>query len=293
MATTTNKTIRKPSARACSRRILGFIGSERFPATLALLCVLMGCNEPRTPLEIHFEARFDGAPIDCTSAPDGAALTDLRFYVHDLVLVEGDRRHDVMLTADSTWQDEHVALLDLEDGTGACQNGSASMNTKVRGRAIALADGDAVTLEFRIGVPSSVNHANPVTAPPPRNYSIMHWHWRTGYKFMRAGVAYRGDAAWLHLGSARCRGTVTDIRGCDAPNRPIVRLADFNPKDDVVVIDLARVFGPTGLGDGEVWSCESGPEERHCRIVFAELGIDFATGAAQGPAPAVYANAPW
>ena len=288
MPTTTNK-IRKFIARAFSH--LQFVGSsaaKRSLAALSLLGLCAGCSEAEAPIEINFEVRFDGQPIDCAVAPDGAALTDLRFYVHDLALIKTERRHRVALIPDSRWQDEHVALLDLEDGNGACQNGSSPTNTRVRGSVVPAAADGAATLEFRIGVPPNVNHANPVTAPPPRNYSIMHWHWRTGYKFMRAGLAFRGDAAWLHLGSSRCRGTVIDIKGCDAPNRPAVRLTNFDPKTDVVVVDVARLFGPTGLGDGEVWSCESGPDEQHCRIVFAELGIDFETGAAAGPAPAIY-----
>lgn len=288
MPTTTNK-IRKFIARAFSRLpFVAKMAAKRSLAALSLLGICAGCSEPLAPIEVNFEVRFDGTPIDCAAAPDGAALTDLRFYVHNLALIQTERRHSVTLTPDSRWQDEHVALIDLEDGDGACENGSPPMNTQVRGTVASVAAAGAATLEFRIGVPPAVNHADPVTAPPPRNYSIMHWHWRTGYKFMRAGVAYRGDAAWLHLGSARCRGTVTDIQGCDAPNRPTVKLANFNPKTDVVVVDVARLFGPTGLGDGEVWSCESGPDEQHCRVVFSELGIDFETGAAAGPAPAIY-----
>ena len=286
---TTNKTIRKFIARACSRRSPRGLRPQLLVAVLVLAGLGGGCSKPRIAIEIPFEARFDGQPLDCAEAPDGAALTDLRFYVHDVALIESGRRFQVTLTPDAHWQDAHVALIDLEDGSGACLNGSPSMNTTLHGVVDALPTGAAI-LEFRIGVPAAINHANPVTAPPPRNASIMHWHWRTGYKFMRAGVAFRDDAAWLHLGSARCRGTVVDIQGCDAPNRPAVQLKNFDLENDAVVVDLARVFGPTGLGDGDAWSCESGPEEGHCRLVFAELGLDFATGEVQGPAPAVYST---
>lgn len=259
---------------------------------LALISVLVAaCGKPSRPVEILFEVRFDGAPISCVSSPEDRALTDLRFYVHDIVLTMADgSKEQLRLTADTQWQSPEVALLDFEDGSGACINGTSSVNTSIRGMIAAPASGVAKGLSFAIGVPEVLNHADPMTASAPLNYTVMHWHWRSGYKFMRAGLENGDDLAWLHLGSSKCTGTLTEIEGCAAANRPTVILPEFDLATDRVVIDVARLFGPTLLGDGEPWSCESGPGEFHCRVVFAELGLEFDSGETIGPAPVFFAE---
>lgn len=242
-------------------------------------------------MDITFEVRFDGRPIDCRSPVDGAALTDLRLYVHGLAMRDGGDSVDVTLIDDGQWQDGRVALLDFEDGSGTCVNGSSAVNRTVRGLVPEPLEG-SVDFEFAIGMPAELNHQDPLLAPPPRNLTAMHWHWRTGYKFLRAGVETGADRAWMHLGSARCTRSTHGEFDCSAANRPWVRLTDFDPRADVVVIDLARLLGPT-LGDARPWSCESGvAEQSACRLAFSELGLDVETGQARGPAPSVYASRP-
>ena len=260
------------------------------PALAFSLAVLsVGCEPAPLPVEFRFDVRFDNGPIDCTADAAGRALTDLRFYVHDVTVTTDDGRTlPVTLTPDALWQSDRVALLDFEDGEGSCRNGSLVQNRSVRGT-LRLADpGKLSGVAFNVGVPAALNHANPLVSEPPLTYTVMHWHWRSGYKFMRAGVQNSDDAAWLHLGSARCGGVIGNLRGCEMANRPRVALAEFNIERDVIVIDVARLFGPTQLGDGEAWSCESGVNEDHCRLAFAELGIDSATGETMGSAPAFY-----
>ncbi len=240
------------------------------------------------PVELRFEARFDGRPVGCGTEADGAAMTDLRLYVYDVVLIDGNgQRAPVQLDSDDRWQNGVVALVDLEDGSGACLNGTEATNAVVRGQ---VAAGDYRGLEFVVGVPEALNHADPLTAGPPLNYTIMHWHWRSGYKFMRAGVETAGDEAWLHLGSARCAGTIGRIEGCQASNRPVVRFAEFDIGADRVIVDLARLFEHTGLGDGEPWNCQSGPGEAQCADVFTALGLQFSSGDTTGSVPAFAAG---
>jgi uncharacterized repeat protein (TIGR04052 family) len=256
--------------------------------TLLSMAVIQACAPPAQTVEIRFDVRFDGAPISCARSSD-RALTDLRFYVHDVKLTtERGNAVTVSLATDGIWQNPAVALLDFEDGSGACENGSGPVNHTIRGTARIRQDDPIRALAFTIGVPETLNHANAVTAEPPLAYTIMHWHWKSGYKFMRAGVELDNDLAWLHLGSAKCAGTIGDIRGCAAANRPVVELDDFDPASDRVIVDVARLLGPSLLGDGVHWSCESGPDEVHCRVVFAELGLDFDSGESLGSAPAFY-----
>ena len=74
-----------------------------------------------------------------------------------------------------------------------------------------------------------LNHDNPLTAEPPLDDPDMHWHWRSGYKFLRAGIRTATDGFWIHAGSAGCEGTVGNITGCRFPNRIDVFLPDFVP----------------------------------------------------------------
>jgi uncharacterized repeat protein (TIGR04052 family) len=267
---------RTPGVRRMNVRVI----NKAF--ALAML-LISGCTAPREPVEIPFEVRFGDRAIACDSAISGTTLTDLRLYVHDVRLVaESGAETAVRLQAAAPWQNEDVTLLDFEDGKAGCRNGTPRMNTVVRG----LSGKDAYSgLRFRIGVPEHLNHANPLLAEAPLNDSTMHWHWRTGYKFLRAGVASESDGFWLHLGSARCEGTVNDIAGCASPNRPDVDLPGFVPGKHAVVIDLSELVAAVDLEDGVLSDCSSGPAERSCAAPFLALGIDFESGRSSAGSP--------
>ena len=110
----------------------------------------------------------------------------------------------------------------------------------------------------------------------------MHWHWRSGYKFIRAGVATTDDSFWIHVGSSGCAGTVRNVTGCRSPNRVAVTLDEFVPNQSVVAIDLGAFFDGNDFSDGNPTDCSSGPAETQCVAPFAALGIDFESGAASG-----------
>lgn len=248
------------------------------------LCVfLASCSAPREPIEIHFQVRYGDRSISCVDDTSPPVLTDLRFYVHDVRLLDAEGlEHPVSLSADPVWQDGEVALLDFENGEGRCDNGTRETNTVLRGR---VAAGTHTGLGFRVGVPPHLNHADPLRASPPLNYSFMHWHWNTGYKFLMAGVASDDDGFWMHLGSTRCEGSASDIKGCRSRNEPLVVLPEFVPGRDVVVIDLVWLVNDVDLADGEATDCSSGPTEATCRGPFAALGLDFASGDPTGTPP--------
>lgn len=254
--------------------------SPSLPAALALtLSLAAGCSPPES-VEIPFAVRYGESRIACGLAVDGVALTDLRFYVHDLRLVSADGRETpVELVPQPRWQGAEVAMVDLEDGSAGCSNGTGQRNAVVRGK---VRGGGHSGLRFRLGVPESLNHENPLVAEAPLNDPAMHWHWKSGYKFLRAGVTRNADGYWLHLGSARCEGTIHDIRGCRSPNRAAVELPDYEPGAHVVVLDLRELFDAIDLGDGVPSDCSSGPAEAACRGPFRALGVDT-TGAIAGP----------
>ena len=194
------------------------------------------------------------------------ALTDLRFYASDIELLAADGEAHVL---------QNLALIDLESGLGACQNGTTEVIARVAG---SVTTTEFKGVRFTLGVPFEQNHADPLKAAPPLDDPAMHWHWRSGYKFLRAGVRTQSDGFWIHVGSAGCEGTVRNVTGCRFPNRVTVELHDFDPHEQTVMIDLGVLFSGVDLTDGEPTDCSSGPPESTCIAPFRALGIDFSTG---------------
>lgn len=234
------------------------------------------CGRESLPLELSFVARLGADPIGCSHQVDGLALTDLRFYVHAAHLNRAGDGSAVPVEFDDSgrWQGDDLALIDLEDGTGSCDNGTPDTHAVIRAT---VPRGEYRGLQFTLGVPFAANHADPLAAGPPLDDSTMHWHWRSGYKFLRVGIETPDDGFWMHLGSAGCEGTVGSISGCRFPNRVLVSLPDYRPGDRVVV-DLAALAAAVELGDGIPTDCSSGPAETSCRAPFAVVGLDFASG---------------
>lgn len=250
----------------------------RLTIALAALMLIASCGKWDLPVEIPVRATWNGIPVDCSS--EGTALTDLRFYVSDVQLIDaGGRAHDVRYATEFAWQNDAVALIDLENGQGRCQNGTATINDRLLGVARAR---DYRGLRFTIGVPFRLNHANPLTAGAPLDDPDMHWHWRSGYKFLRAGVSTGNDEFWIHGGSTGCEGTVGHITECRFPNRFDIHLPDFVPGEHAIVIDLAALVAGVDLEDAAPSDCSSGPSESACIAPFEALGIDFSTGRKNG-----------
>ncbi len=242
----------------------------------------VSCAPDRQAVEIAFELQFNGEPISCANQVRGVRLTDFRFYVHELRLLGSEgQEYSVQLAPDGIWQNDKVALIDLETGEGACVNGSAETNRIIRG---SYAGGDAEGIAFAVGVPQELNHADPMQVGAPLNYTEMHWHWASGYKFLRAGLESDADGFFLHLGSSRCEGTIGAIKGCRSANRPVVWLPEFRAGTHSVVIDLAELFAGVDWQDDKRSDCQSGPTDNECRDPLARLGIDFDSGESTGEA---------
>ncbi len=250
---------------------------QRLFLFLAILTAT-GCSGPESELRIPFVAVFEGREIGCHPSESGTSLSDLRFFVASVRAIRDDGAIvDVTLQPDDQWQQAELALLDFEDGTGACNNGTPDIKTFLHGT---LPAGEYRGLRFTVGVPFHLNHGDPLLAAAPLDDSAMHWHWRAGYKFMRAGIRTADDGFWVHLGSTGCEGTVRKVTGCRFPNRVEVLLPEFVPGDDSVVVDLTALTSNTDLVDGETTDCSSGPAEQSCEGPFRTLGLDFVTGSA-------------
>jgi uncharacterized repeat protein (TIGR04052 family) len=245
-------------------------------------------------LRLRFEARVGGEPFSCGStylSSAGVRFTpaDLRLFVQDLALITADGvEQAVTLDVRPPWQLEQVALLDFEDASGACLAGTSALNLELFG---SVPGGDYRGLAFTNGVPEVDNHADPTRLPPPLQAGSMSWGWLLGYRFLMAEVAEVGapadaagvadaaplGSALLHLGSTACSGNPS-VEGivCARPNRNRVRLAEFDPDLDVVVVDVAALFD--GIDLRQVTTCHSSGEE--CAPFFERVGIDWVDGAA-------------
>ena len=243
------------------------------PASYLLLVTILiacaACSAKRVPVQIEFSASWAGQPIQCDDAP--LTLTDLRFYVSDVLVIDSSgTEHSVSLSPDGRWQQQGIALIDLENGAGACSNGSSDMNPTIRGT---VATSDYAGIKFTIGVPFDKNHSNPLLAQPPLDDAAMHWHWRSGYKFLRAGISNPTDSFWIHLGSTGCEGTIQNITGCSFPNRITVSISDFSPDSSRITLELAELFRDIDLQDGSRSDCSSSPAEASCAAPFEALGL--------------------
>lgn len=90
-----------------------------------------------------------------------------------------------------------------------------------------------------------------------------------------------GGLGFVHLGSTGCSGTQGEGDAgpgvsCDKPNRPEVRLTQFNPVSSSIVADLGAVFSKADLSSS-VQCHGSGPA---CAPMFEALGVNIGTGAA-------------
>lgn len=241
---------------------------------------------------IEFDAVAGAQAIACDTefedlgvADTEVEFRDFRFFIHDVALVTTGGA-ELPVTLDQTdWQTQNVALLDFENQAGDCADtGTVEMNTMVTGTVVD--DGSSIEgIRFSIGVPESLNHANPASAESPLNLTGLHWSWQGGYKFMRIDVAPVGSAlaSWnIHLGSTACSGDPTTgaTVSCGRANRPDIVLTGFDPDTNVVRINYAALILNNDLSQdvSEQPGCMSNPLDAECNDVFNALGLNINTG---------------
>ena len=279
------------------------LGAALVFALQVMLAALPVAAMQLNQVEISFSAQANGKPIACGDKIAGigstgadVSLQDFRIYVSNFRLVRHDGAEVVVgLQQDDTWQNRAVALLDFENATGDC-NGSAAMNTVVKGIVPA---GNYAGLVFDIGVPVSMNHQDTSIAPAPLNLSALTWPWRYGYKFTTIDLetsggttaAGRPDAASgfsIHIGSIDCGDgspTTAPESPCRTPNRPTVKLDGFNADRNVVVFDLAALLAETDVTRNHPESasgCMSGPPDDDCVHIMDRIGLPFRGKASSG-----------
>lgn len=206
-----------------------------------------------------------------------ATLTpsDYAFYVHDVKLVTASGTEvPVALEQDGVFQNGGVALLDFENGVGACSNGNAAVHHAVVGT---VPEGKYSGVRFTIGVPFDRNHQDLVSQPSPLSITRMFWAWNSGHKFARFDSKSAEGKSWvLHLGSGGCMPTgsaITAPTSCAQENRVTVSIADFDVDSDAIIADAAAIFAGNGGAGDQV--CMSSIKSATCAPMFAAMGITF------------------
>jgi uncharacterized repeat protein (TIGR04052 family) len=262
-------------------RHTGFLGA----LGLAVVGPLALGVAARADLAVHvdFLATVGRDSFSCTATFPGIgqtastiAVSDFRFYVSNVRLADAEgHESSVTLTQDGLWQNGSVSLLDFENGTGSCSNGTAEVHQSIEGTAPA---GHYTTLRFDLGLPFDVNHRDPTSQPSPLNLSQLFWNWNGGYKFFRLDLAStRVPQGWvMHLGSTGClprRSPNTVPTSCSHENRPTITLTGLDLARGMpsIAIDLAALLSDSNVDSGE--GCMSAPEDQACGPLFHALGL--------------------
>lgn len=240
---------------------------------------------------VSFRAVVGSEPFSCASTYTGLGSSnstvrpaDFRFYVHDLTLGS----MPLTLTADGKWQLENVGLLDFEDKSGECTDGTVDLNSDIKGT---VPIGTHKGLSFKVGVPFALDHANQATAKSPLTLTQLFWDWQSGYKFAKIdAIPYdatdAGLTRWnIHIGSTACDGDPADggtVTSCGHANVASYTFPDFDPATQVVQIDYRALVAGTDftVNPDPVPGCMSqgtdlGPQ---CPAIFAALGLSMDTG---------------
>jgi uncharacterized repeat protein (TIGR04052 family) len=163
---------------------------------------------------LNFAAEVGGSPFACGEQYSGMGTTaatitptDFRLYLSALALLDADGKAvPLTLEQDGIWQYQDVALLDFEDGSGPCQNGNTPTNLSIRGTVPAA---DYKGVQFTLGLPFELNHADNLLAASPLNLSAMFWNWQGGYRFFKVDITAAGSsdmAAGMHMGQGMRMG---------------------------------------------------------------------------------------
>lgn len=239
--------------------------------------------------ELKFAVEVNGGDFSCAgeyqlgTANTSVKLSDMKFFVSEVAVIDAAGAEvPVTLDDDGMWQYGGVALLDFEDGTGACANGTAPTRHHLTGVHDAA---EVVGVRFTVGVPFELNHQDVATAQSPLNLAAMFWSWQGGYKFLRLEGSAEGGAGFrVHVGSTGCEmANGFDVSSCSSPNRIEVSL----PSHDVatpVVVDVDALFQAIDMTpDAENRStvCMSAPDQVACAPLFETLGLPFGGAGSQ------------
>jgi uncharacterized repeat protein (TIGR04052 family) len=259
-------------------------------------------NAPQQ-VKIKFAGKVNNQPFTCGRyykvGKTATAVTalDFRFYVSDISLIDVQGKVvPLTLAQDGKWQYKNVALIDFENKTGACNNGTVETRDIVVGT---VPKGKYKAVRFNLGVPENLNHEDSTLAPSPLNLTSLWWNWQFGYKFARIDFTSRlpstsnkqhqhDDNAKpqgfpIHIGSTGCQAETTSQKQktkCSNSNRTTITLNNFNSGRNVIVADIAKLLANTNVNynqPGTAPGCMSEQNDKDCTGIMKNLGIPLAS----------------
>jgi uncharacterized repeat protein (TIGR04052 family) len=238
-------------------------------------------------VSIRFQAKLGKTDFACShklpsqgTANTTVTPTDFRLFVHALELIKDDgSKVPVTLNVREPWQSASLALLDFEDKTGRCSDGTEGTNTAVTGT---VAPGTYKGVRFIVGVPDDLDHKDQAGAAEPlKSAAGLGPQGTSGFRFAKVGLqalvagGNSTGSGLFELGSAQCAAAMGggDVK-CDKVNRSVIELPAFDIEKNSIVIDGAALFSTLDLTQTN--ECHS--TEKVCAPMFGALGVDFATG---------------
>ncbi len=292
---------------------------NRITISTSLLALLMvGCSvnpgiSPSAggvqPFVLRFAGQVNGQAFECGKSYAAIGTTastitpsDFRLYVSEVHLIDAaGKAVPVQLTQDGVWQLENIGLIDFENGTGPCRNGTTATNTTLRGT---VPTGSYSGVRLTLGVPFARNHGDPTVASAPLNSTALFWTWQGGYKFLKFDAGTTGRPALtappaadggggasgfsVHLGSTMCAsgGRTQAPSACQNPNRVVVQFDRFDLTRNTVVADIGAVLKDANVNvnaPGTSPGCMSFLKDADCPPVMHALGLAYEGQPAPGP----------
>lgn len=262
-------------------------------------------------IKLKFKALANSQEIECGKTYENigvskskVSIADFRLYISNVMLID-DKGQEVplKLEQDKKWQNGNIALLDFENKSGDCSSGTTDINKEIKGT---IAKGNYKSLKFTLGLPFEQNHQDATKADSPLNLSSMFWTWNMGYRFTK--IDLKTDATskdyYIHLGSTGCMSSEmskmsTKDEGshshmsmgadkapsmCKNPNRPEIKLDNFDIEKNTVVADLSALLESTDLNP-VTHSCMINPAGEGCQNVAGlmnNFGLKFADSESKG-----------
>ncbi|MCB1140636.1 MAG: metallo-mystery pair system four-Cys motif protein [Leptospiraceae bacterium] len=227
--------------------------------------------------------------IDCSSSLSNVSggtitLSDFRLYISDVKLVTSSGiSSNFNLVQDNKWQSATTALLDFEDKTGNCTNGTTETNTKITGT---YTSGNYSGIQFTVGVPFSENHIDNTTAKAPLDVNGMFWSWNGGYKFTK--FEFKNNATnsiAIHIGNSSCTPTGNSPTSCSYPNYSTVTLtgtSGFVPGTNKIAIDVSSLLNGSDTSSTGLTCMGASNTTSACKVILNNLGIKETDGTSMG-----------
>lgn len=302
------------AAQGCSDNANSGPNDTKTPGSFALTFAASAKGQ-----DVGCSDKIDGLGPD---AKQTVGLSDVRFYVSNVHFLDAKGNH-VEFTLDQnefqyTSAGGSVTLIDLTSSTdGTCKDsavafaeGTARTNLTLTGKTIVE---DVSEVHFDVGVPQALMKetiANNTLEGAPSPLNEMYWNWASGYRHFVTnftvddGQGNVGDG-YLHIGSRNCGPAdgkaLEDRDACDFVNTPTVVLAEFDLQKDTVRVEIpnvlssldfrAPIYDPMTfevIGEGPGVECHSSPMQPDCSSIFANFGLDMATGAVVPQAQTVF-----